>query len=193
MDKKPAPNHGSPQLFNLLRNVTHNLRGQPGDLWPSGGFPWIEYEDWFVHPTDGDNDDSEPYSWLASSVQSIQSYSPPRPAQDHIQSGQDQSKENCEVDNKEATNPDCNETSFATLSIEDDFELVLDSERSGNGTKQAAANCFSCDKKLKTEQESVPENSETTDSSNEASDSSTEGSCLFRELGMNRFIDCNFD
>lgn len=193
MEKKPVLNHGSPQLFSLLRSVAHNLKGQPGDLWPSGGLPWIEYEDWFVHPTDDDNEDNEPYSWLASSVQNIQSYSPPRRAQDHIQLGQDQSKESSDVNDKDSTNLDVNEIPFATLSVEDDFELVLDSNRSREGLKRETANYSSCDKLLNQKKEALPEEPEETDSSNETSGSSTEGSCLFRELAMNRFIDCNFD
>lgn len=190
MDKKSLPDHcaaGSPQFLNLLRSVTHNLRGQAGDPWPSNSFPWIEYEDWFVHPPDEDN--GEPFSWLASSVQTIESYSPPKRVQDHMNSGREPFKGSSEINVKEA---DGNDIPVGSISVEDDFELVLDSGNPGQSI-QPTTDCGKAATNISSQFKSDHERAEATDSCNETSGSSCEDSGLFRKLGMNRFIDCDFD
>lgn len=177
-----------PQLISLLKSVTHNLKGHPGDLCPSNGLPWIEYEDWFVHPSEDDTE--EPYSWLASNVQSIESYSPPKRGQDLIETGQDQAEESSDEGKEDVG---CsNSISFGTLSIEDDFELVFEA---GNSLEPSE----SCNNGVAKRTMSNTSNSsdrgiiDSTDSCNERSDSSSNDSVLFQKLGMNRFIDCDFD
>ena len=179
-----------PQLISLLKSVTQGFKGHPGDLWPSNGLPWIEYEDWFVHPSEDDTE--EPYSWLASNVQSIGSYSPPKRGQDHIETGQDQPKESSDEEKEDAG---CSDSiPFGTLSIEDDFELVFEAgnslEPSESCNSGVAKRTMS---KTNASNSSDREIIDSTDSCNGTSESSSNDSALFQKLGMNRFIDCDFD
>lgn len=187
MDRRTVNGHNSkspPQLLSLLKSVTHNLKGHPGDLWPSNGLPWIEYEDWFVHPSEDDAE--EPYSWLASNVQSIESYSPPKRGQDYIETGQDQPKESSDEGKEDVGS--MNSISFRTLSVEDDFELVFEA-----GDSLEPSESLNSVAKRTMSNASNPSDRGITDSCNETSESSSNDSALFQKLGMNRFIDCDFD